>query len=327
MRIEVIGGGSLGLLFAAGAASAGTPTVLYTRTGEQAAIIAREGIEVRSPGEAGTGRRIRRNLHARPIEAFGVSGAEGRPTDDDGDRWIVLTVKQKDVDDVLIATLARGIRPGDRLLCLQNGIGHIERLAAALPQADVYAAITTEGARRLGPDVALHAGQGSTSFGLPQGGESSTPGRIGAEKKLTDTFAAAGLPLSASNDIQTAIYRKLLMNAVINPLTALWRVENGALLESGDRLAAMKALFDETVAVYASAGVVVPPEWWDDLLGVCRTTSRNRSSMLEDVSHGRETEAKWISGGIAALARRCGTAAPLNEMLLRLIEGMRPDKR
>lgn len=315
MNIEVIGGGALGLLFAARAASAGIPTVLYARTGEQTRMIASRGIEVRS-GTQETVKRIDSNLEAKSVEEFAA------PEKESADRWILLAVKQKDINEALLDKMASGVRSGDRLLCLQNGIGHIQRLAEALPKAIIYAAVTTEGARRLGPDSVLHAGKGSTLFGLSETGSLYSSERLAAENKLSEAFASAGLLWSASNEIQTVIYRKLLINAVINPLTAIWQVKNGELLENGARIAAMRAVFDETIGVYASAGMQVPEEWWNELLNVCRATARNRSSMLEDVSLGRETEAKWINGGIVELGRRNGVQAPVNEMLLNVIEGM-----
>ncbi|NGZ73865.1 ketopantoate reductase family protein [Saccharibacillus alkalitolerans] len=317
MRIEVIGGGALGLLFAARAAAGGTATVLYARTEEQARLVSGSGIEVRNREEEAGSRVGPPELEALPVRRFGLSCGET------SERWVVLAVKQKDLDESLVARLREGMRPGDRLLCLQNGTGHLERLGEALPGVLIYAGITTEGARRLGPDSVLHAGKGTTLIGIPDTkGERPRGEQEAAEKKLENAFAAAGLSLSASNEIETVMYRKLLINAVINPLTAIWRIENGALLDSEPRLAVMRALFDEVTAVYSAAGIGVSDSWWEDLLGVCRATARNRSSMLEDVSRGRETEAKWISGGIADLARRAGLEAPMNRTLLGLITGM-----
>jgi len=317
LNIEVIGGGALGLLFAAGAAEGGASTVLYTRSEEQAVLIAQEGIEVHNPG-AGQPKCIPAlRIKAKSIRNF----AERRSSREES--WIVLALKQKDLDDAFIDVLQANLRAGDRLFCLQNGVGHIERLRRALPGIDVYAAVTTEGARRLGSSSVLHAGKGSTLFGLPEAKGDSLPDKEAAEKKLAGVFAAAGLTLSVSNEIETVIYRKLMINAVINPLTAVWRIENGALLASERRTTMMRGIFDEILQVYALAGISAKESWWEELMEVCRSTASNRSSMLEDVSQGRLTEARWICGGIVDLAGRFGAQAPRNAMLLELIEGMR----
>lgn len=316
MNIEVIGGGSLGLLFAAGAAAGGASAVLYTRKEEQAFRIAREGIEVRRAEDRPPMKIAGEALSALPIERYSERKKTGEVT------WILLALKQKDLNEELIGLLKANLGSEDRLFCLQNGVGHIERLRHALPNLDIYAAITTEGARRLDSNSVLHAGKGSTLFGLPETGGVFSPQREAAEKKLTDLFAAAGLTFSASNEIETVIYRKLMINAAINPLTAIWNIENGELLASQRRIQTMRGVFDEIGRVYALAGISFEAGWWDELIGVCRATARNRSSMLEDVAHGRSTEARWICGGIVDLARRFGAEAPLNKMLLELIEGM-----
>ncbi|MDO3409196.1 2-dehydropantoate 2-reductase [Saccharibacillus sp. CPCC 101409] len=310
MKIGVIGGGSLGLLFAAYAAKAGGEVELYTRSGRQADRLEAEGIELQTGEENSSFTVAPERFAARPIAGFARPEAQ--------DRWILLAVKQKDLSDELIDTLRAGIRSGDRLLCLQNGVGHLERLDASLPGIPVYAALTTEGARRLSDRSVFHAGRGVTSFGMPGRrieGE--------AEKNLARLFEKAGLSMSASNEIETLIYRKLAINAVVNPLTAIWNVPNGGLLASQERLSLMRGVFDEIARVYAAAGIAGADGWWEEVLGVCRATAANRSSMLEDVSAGRETEAPWISGGVCELARRFGADAPLSGMLLRLVQGMR----
>ncbi|WP_179218713.1 ketopantoate reductase family protein [Saccharibacillus sp. O23] len=317
MNIEVIGGGSLGLLFAAGAAAGGASVALYTRKEEQALRIAREGIEVRSAED-----RPPLRIPAGAIAALSIERHAER-TKTGEDTWVVLALKQKDLNEELIDRLKADLGAKDRLFCLQNGVGHIERLRRALPNHDIYAAITTEGARRSDANSVLRAGQGATLFGLPGTASVFSPQKEAAEKKLIDLFAAAGLTLSASNEIETVMYRKLMINAVINPLTAIWKIENGALLASRHRIETMRGIFEEIGHVYALAGISFEAGWWEDLIGVCRATSRNRSSMLEDVTHGRSTEARWICGGIVDLARGFKAEAPLNRMLLELIEGMK----
>ncbi|OWA36697.1 hypothetical protein B9G55_01040 [Saccharibacillus sp. O16] len=316
MNIEVIGGGALGLLFAAGAVEGGASTLLYTRGEEQARQIIERGIEVHEVSGRSPKLIPSASLNVKSIGRF----AE-RPAYEEA-CWIILAVKQKDLDDRLIHLLKSHLQAQDRIVCLQNGVGHIERLRQAFPDTRVYAAITTEGARRLDPISILHAGKGSTSFGLSREQRVSLTEGDDAEKKWMDVFAAAGLALQMSNDIETIMYRKLTINAVINPLTAIWRVQNGALLETPQRTVLMRNLFDEIMSVYRLANISFEDGWWEDLLQVCRSTAQNRSSMLEDVTHGRLTEVRWICGGIVDLARQHEAEAPLNALLMELVEGM-----
>ncbi|MCQ4086120.1 ketopantoate reductase family protein [Saccharibacillus sp. JS10] len=314
MKIEVIGGGSLGLLFAAIAAKGSADVLLYTRTSQQAEQISTSGIGIEYVDDTHDLVTEGIKLEARAINEFSPSNEEGR--------WIILAVKQKHVDAELIAKLQQNVRIGDRLFCLQNGIGHIERLSQALPHIPVYAAITTEGARKLESYSIRRAGVGTTRFGQTNSTSFSSEEDKQAEQFLIEVFTKAGLPLATSNSIETVIYRKLLINAIINPLTAIWKIENGALLHNEYRISIMKEIFDEIVVIYEASGLSAPLSWWDDVLQVCESTAANRSSMLEDVTRGDSTEVAWISGGIVKLAHRFGVAAPWNQKLLNLIEGM-----
>ncbi|MNC52863.1 2-dehydropantoate 2-reductase [compost metagenome] len=123
------------------------------------------------------------------------------------------------------------------------------------------------------------------------------------------------------------IYRKLLFNAVINPLTAIWRIQNGELTASGERIQLMKELYREAVNVYDACGIAYDVDAWEDILEVCRATSGNTSSMLADVLASRATEIRWINGSIVEMADRAGIAVPLHRWICRLVEGMNVKER
>ncbi len=119
------------------------------------------------------------------------------------------------------------------------------------------------------------------------------------------------------------IYRKLLINAVINPLTAIWRIPNGELLASEGRLQLMRELFREATMVYDACGVTYDEDAWDNILEVCRITAGNISSMLADVLASRTTEIRWINGSLVEMAERTGTSVPLHRWICQLVEGIK----
>ena len=200
----------------------------------------------------------------------------------------------------------------------------MELLNRYLPAWELYAAITTEGAKRTGPASVLHAGHGTTTIGrLPQAeGSSGQEQEDESEIELVKQLNRAGFESFLSKEMEEMIYRKLLMNAVINPLTALWRVRNGELLASPQRVAIMRALYDEGMAVYKAGNIPCGSHLWEQIEQVCRSTSDNTSSMLKDVLEGRTTEAAWINGSIVRMGRRYRVATPHHELILQLIEGM-----
>jgi 2-dehydropantoate 2-reductase len=316
-RIAIVGAGALGLLLGGRLAEAGVPAVLATRTEEQAERLRREGIALRD-GQSGAVRRIA--AAAEPIGRM-PSGAES---------LIVLTVKQTAIGPQLLSTLARISRADAAVAAFQNGIGHLEKLAGALPGRTLLAAVTTEAALRTGDCAVSHTGRGRTWIGPAPLDEADARSAAEAEspmpeaaRRLETALKQAGFSVILSNRLKERMMRKLLVNAVVNPLTALLRVANGELLAAPERVALARALFDETVRVLSRWGLPSDPDpLWDELQAVCASTAHNRSSMLQDVLAGRPVEIDAINGEIVRLAGRAGEAAPWNEAVTALLKAM-----
>src|SRR4029453_11943516 len=104
---------------------------------------------------------------------------------------------------------------------------------------------------------------------------------------LADLFSACGLPAELSDDLESLVWGKLVVNAGINALTALLRVRNGALANSAEARALMIGAVAETVAVAQSRGTTLPyGKPLAHTLNVARATGANQSSMLQDVLRG-----------------------------------------
>ncbi|MBB6729668.1 ketopantoate reductase family protein [Cohnella zeiphila] len=316
-RFVVVGGGSLGLLLAGKLAMSDCDVEVWTRSKEQAARIAAEGIAI---GDASGSVYAA----AKPIRAAALADARPLP---DGDAVVLLAVKQTAIGDALLSALAAAVPPGAALVAFCNGIGHVERLAEALPGRDLAAAITTEAALRTDARTVLHTGSGHTFVGpatmfdrLPPY-EAEGPGRERLSE-VQNRLVLAGFETSVSNKMTERMLRKLLVNAAINPLTALLRVRNGELTASPERLAIMRALYEETVAILRLCGLETEEPLWEELLNVCSRTAMNRSSMLQDVLAGRKTEIDALNGAVCRLAERLDKPVPRNETVVALIRAL-----
>lgn len=316
MNIGIIGGGSIGLLFAAKLALAGERITVWTRTEAQARELNERGLTLLAEGQAYSAA-----VQARCLDKADGEAEDGKP------KVLLLTVKQPDITGRLIdklGVLTEG--PGSILIGLQNGIGHIERLKEGLPGVGVAAAVTTEGASRQSYSSVAHTGSGELWMGPAESAEERNTSAEFVEnrqKMFLDSLNGAGFRAGLSNEMNDRIFQKLLINAVINPLTAIYDVCNGELPKHPFRLRLMQALCEETSAVLTAAGFR-QENGWDKVLGVCEATAANVSSMLSDVRAGRQTEIAWINGGVAELARRYGLKAPLNEGLTELVLSLAP---
>lgn len=313
MRIGIIGGGAIGLLLGAKLALAGDHVTIWTRTLEQSESIGKAGIRLWDEHDSEHVLRVAADSMSQ--EQHAVSVKEEKLPDAD---WYVLALKQTDLNPQSIAAIVRliGMTPGrPPLLCLQNGTGHIERLkAAAEERFAVVGGVTSIGAKREDLRSVRYTGRGTLYLE-----DSKDDIR---QKMLLESLIRAGFDASLSNDILNHVYQKLLVNAIINPLTAIFDQPNGELPEHSGRRLLMKALHDETAAILSAAGMMDWPDSWSGVLDVCKRTSRNVSSMLSDVRDGRKTEIDSINGEVIRLGARNGLQAPLNESMLRLVEAL-----
>jgi len=157
--------------------------------------------------------------------------------------WVLLCTKAQDTASSA-PWLQRLCGPATRVAVLQNGIGHAERLAPLVGNATVIPTIVYYNSERLAPDRVRYRSAGDYDFAVADDAD----GRA---------FAALldGTPLRvlASSDFKTLVWRKLLINAVANPVSAL-TLQRNAVFHREDVKALCLALLEEAAAVGRADG-------------------------------------------------------------------------
>jgi 2-dehydropantoate 2-reductase len=166
----------------------------------------------------------------------------------------------------------------------------------------------------LGPGLARAGGEGVISI--------ETHPRLGP---LEAAFTEAGFQVQTVNDADALIWGKLVINAAINPLTALLHVPNGELLQRPEARKLMGALARETAAVAVANGVHLP---FEDAVraaeDVAQKTAANHSSMYQDVLRGAPTEIDAICGAITQAGEELGIPTPVNRVCWQLLRASLP---
>ncbi|SDC73530.1 2-dehydropantoate 2-reductase [Paenibacillus sp. UNCCL117] len=302
-RYTCIGAGALGTLFAARLSLAGFSVQLLVRRAEQARLIDERGLSLREGHGA--------ELTARPVvltleEQAGEDG--GRPpagTAADELHYILLSVKQTAITEELARSIKRLMGPGSWVVCLQNGIGHAEKLARYIPRDRLLLAVTTEASLRVADNAAIHTGRGETYMGAyveDHPGENSRK----AQKNLILDLKTAGFEVFLSNEIINRAWQKLIINAAINPLSAILQIRNGLLLERSEARELMRLIVEEGVRLAEACGISLGPNPWMRVQEVCSLTTANQSSMLQDRLAGRPTEIEAIAGSMLEQAEAMG---------------------
>ena len=297
--IVVLGPGAMGCLFSALLSRGGADVVLLDRNPDRARLINDRGLILEQGGRTVT---IAVRATADPASA-GPAGL------------VIVCVKAYDTA-AASAAAAAAAGPDADVLSLQNGVGNVEALSAALGAGRVLGGATAQGANLVGPGHVRHAGAGETVIGEPGGGGERA-------RRAAAILAAAGIPARATNALEALIWSKVAINAAINPLTALLRVRNGALAEMPAARALMEAAAAETAAVAEARGItLLYPDARARAVEVARATAENISSMHADARAQRRTEIEQINGAVAAEAERLSVPAPVNAALTALIRAL-----
>jgi len=292
-NLIIIGTGALALLFGSRLAAAGIDISILGTWVEGLDALEKEGIRVAFPdGE-----------QSYPVRVF------KDPAELPESQYALVLVKSWQTERAA-KQLTQLLSSDGVALTLQNGFGNVEILSNYLGEERTAQGITTYGATLLKPGLVRPGGEGLISL--------QEHPRL---SKIAKLFQQANLAVQMIPDLTSMIWGKLVINAAINPVSALLGVKNGQLLESSfsKELMAMVAL--ETAQVGQAVGVEFTfSDPVQAVEAVAEATAENKSSMLQDIIRGAPTEIDVLCGAVVELGRKYGVDTPYNHMLWNLVK-------
>jgi 2-dehydropantoate 2-reductase len=235
MRIVMIGAGAMGSTFGAWLARAGADVALFDVDQAHIDAVVADGLRVETPaGE------IRLRVPA-------TSNLAGIPPAD-----MAIVLVDSNATRSAAAALAEILPPTGVALTLQNGIGNVEALVAALGRSRVLGGTTYNSAARLAPARVRHSNIGETTIGEPDGRSSQRIATIAA------LFREAGLPIAVSDNVIGHIWMKFVLNVAINPVSAITGLRPGEIARTEPARRLLERTLDELLAVVAAKGIVLP---------------------------------------------------------------------
>jgi 2-dehydropantoate 2-reductase len=384
MRFHVVGVGAVGSLLAHHLRRAIPPThsiTLIRKTQRQARAYLNKGnvINVECDGVVSAAEGFR----VETIDAMEMSPTA--PVDQAGTIEALFVTTKAHQTLSTIHVLAPRLSKNSTIILLQNGMGVYEGLVHNVfrnpeQRPHFILASNTHGVFRKSFNHFVHAGQGAIEFGIvpdiagrafeagfsddivqrlerePRLSDITTPDDPSHERYKSLRSAVAAMLLlesldtswKAINDVQIAMRRKLVVNAVINPLTALMGCRNGDIFTTSASHRIMKRICQEASSVFmaqaksdartrldtlVAQGIeaetipvkrlprgLIRDMLETEVLRVANTTKGNLSSMLQDIRSGRETEIDFINGYLSSLGVTYGVPMPANAMLLNLVK-------
>lgn len=300
MRYAIVGAGAIGCFFGSRLHSSGSEVLLIHHNRAVVAHIRRNGVIVRE-------RSGKISKHQIPVK-------QSLSAKDDPD-FIILTVKAFDTNEAA-KTQLKPAELNTTVLTIQNGLGNTETLYRYMPRRFVMAGSTTEGVTRIAPGVVNYLGTGTTWIGELDGMLSERCSTI------QTTFSEAGLNTIVSKSILGILWLKAIVNSAVNPISALARTNNIQLLRVPELLNLCIEVVREGTKLAKANGILLPESPFSALRRILASTASNRSSMLQDIEAGRQTEIRQLNGALSRTAEARGLSSPYNQVLTRLVLGL-----
>jgi len=221
-----------------------------------------------------------------------------------------LIVATKAFDAQLaIRSVQHQLSENAQIILLQNGMGSQQRIAEEFSQYAVYACSSTEGAYKIDAQTLMHAGKGTNHIGAMN------------NKALQDQLAL-WLPdqhYQWHEDIEPILWKKLIINCAINPLTLIYNCQNGELLKQPHIKKHMDSICHELDQLLERMPFNLPPAF-ELAIDICQQTANNFSSMYQDGKHSNPTEIDFITGYVVEKCQESSIDCPENLKLLRLVK-------
>ncbi|MDE5440267.1 2-dehydropantoate 2-reductase [Bradyrhizobium sp. CSA207] len=231
------------------------------------------------------------------------------PTRAETQDWVLLCTKAQDTASSA-PWLQRLCDPDTRVAVLQNGIGHVERLAPLVGPATVVPTIVYYNGERLAPDHVRYRRASDYDFAVSDDADG---------RAFADLLEGTAMRILLSPDFKTIAWRKLLLNAVANPITALTLQRQGVFRRE-DMGALVLCALEEAAAVARADGAQLAADEASQLRAMLLTFPPDAgTSMYFDRLAGRTSEVDALTGAVVAAGERHHIATPLCRMLLTLM--------
>lgn len=288
MKLGIIGGGSVGLLLGSFFAKMHQVTV-YVKREQQKQHINKHGIYLVNGTEA------------VPVSALLIEEMRD-------EECLIVCVKQPHIAQIV--SVINQSNANTPIIFLQNGMEHLGLLNQL--KQPVIVGIVEHGAIRINDFTVAHKGKGDIKLAVFKGDKS---GLVSIERQLHQS----DFPVKTFADWELLLYEKLIVNAVINPLTALFDITNGEILKNVH----IQKLANEICGEVSFVLNLDFNEQWNRVQAIAERTGDNVSSMLKDIRGDKQTEIEAILGYIM---RQSKEPIPYTSFIYRSIKALEEEK-
>ncbi len=225
---------------------------------------------------------------------------------------VLICVKSKDT--VTAAKQASNhLKDDGFVVSIQNGIENPDIISAFIPADKIITNVIYMTAVMQEKGVLEYMAEGRLIFGHINGQCS----------KYTEIYMQilqqAELNAKYTDNIKQYQWQKLMLNIVLNPLSALFRKTFFKMSSFDDAMSLTKSLFKEAQNAAKLCGVDIADEEYDKITAKCKENISFKSSMYQDIEANRNPEIDAILGVVVRVHEKYGQSAPYCDCLLKIM--------
>ncbi|MEJ2612040.1 MAG: ketopantoate reductase family protein [Candidatus Thiodiazotropha sp.] len=307
MRFLMLGAGGIGAYYGARLVSAGHDVVFVAR-GEHLTAMHENGLSIRHPDFS----------FEQRVQVVDQIVLADDYTVEDFD-LVVLTMKSGATDEVM-ASLHNWLDDSSvPVLSLQNGVDNEYLIESRVGRERTVGGLAVRiGGHITEPGVIEATGQAQIVMGAWKNALQN-PTLHQRLYPIVKQFCEAEIPTTLSDEIQKELWRKLLINNGVNPLSALTCCDTRALTSDPVLTRTVYQLMQEAAAAAIADGVLLDQSDVEEMYQLICQFDPIKTSMLVDLEKHRPLELDAISGAVILRMRKQDQVAPLTELIQALL--------
>ena len=298
MKVGIAGAGAVGCHYGSRLQQAGVE-VVYLARGEHLRALQEKGLVHISDG-------IAKHMDVKADDDVSILN---------GCDVIVLACKATVLEE-MCRQIMPAISAGTVLVTMQNGVEAPDEVRRHFADHPIIAASAFIGARIEVPGMVIHSAAGHLRLGWWQGRNEGSEVLL---SELLKAWNSTGVDAQQVDDMKAMLWHKMLWNCGFNAVTALTRCFAKDIASDDDSSRWVHSAMNETVAVAEALGVTLPGDAIEQHMALTMKAGEVKTSMWQDMEHGRPTEIEAMNGYVAALGKELAIATPTNDLLASLV--------
>ncbi|MDT8375255.1 MAG: 2-dehydropantoate 2-reductase [Mariprofundaceae bacterium] len=229
---------------------------------------------------------------------------------------VILLSCKTTVLDELCQQLLPVIGRNTVLVTMQNGVTAPGQVLRCFPDSPLVAASAFIGVRVERPGEVVHSAAGHIRLGVWQ---NESERMLSMLAELVAAWRRSGVDAEQAAEMKNMLWHKMLWNCGFNAITALTRCYARDVAADEDSARWVRAAMQEAIDVATAESIRLPEDAIGQHMALTMKAGPVKTSMWQDMEHGRPTEIEAMNGFVAQRARQLGLEAPVNDLLASLI--------